>query len=84
MTAPLEVRTATPKLVHAPQVVAPTPPPAEIREEVVVPVIVPPAANVEESKELPTTDDQVEMVKATYEDQIAKLHDSYQYIFIFF
>jgi hypothetical protein len=88
VTAPMEVRASTPKLVHVAQVSAP------IETKPISTVAVPPstATIVDASAEqvlthLTATDDHVEIIKAAYEDKIAKMHENYQYIildFLFF
>ncbi len=81
VTAPMNVRPSTPKLVYVPQVSSSN----EIREKAISPVIIIPTATtvVGESAEsagsrLGVTDDHAENIKATYEDKIAKIHENYQ------
>ncbi len=79
MTAPLEIRTATPKHVPASQISQII----ETRERATSSATTPPKPIVEECTEpsmsgLAITDDQMETVKATYEDKIAKIHENYQ------
>jgi len=88
VTAPMEIRVPTPKPIHVPQV----PVRVETREKAISPFVIPATAGVDESIESTAThsvvtDDNVETIKATYEDKIAKLHENYQYIilnFLFF
>jgi len=80
VTAPLEVRSmAAAAATPAP----PPPPPIEIPVEVPIPVITPPAVNVEDNKEPSPTEvvidnGQIEALKASYEDRLAKMQESYQ------
>jgi len=81
VTAPMEVHTATPKLVPVPQI----PSLIETREKASSSTAMLPKAVIDESTEpsasrLAVADEQVEMIKATYEDKIAKIHENYQYI----
>jgi transcriptional antiterminator len=74
VTAPMEVGVSTQKVVSVPQVSTPI----ETHEK-------PISSFVDESTEpalsrLGVTDDHTEIIKATYEDKIAKLHENYQYI----
>jgi hypothetical protein len=86
VTAPMEVRAPTPKIVHVPQI----PSSVETREKPVPAVAIAPTAITDESKE-PTSnrsvevdddDDDVKMIKVTYEDKITKLHENYQYVIL--
>ncbi len=75
----MEIRVPTPKLVYVPQAA----PPIEIHEKAISPVVIPSPIVVDQSTEpalsrLTTSDDHVEIIKATYEDQIAKIHENYQ------
>lgn len=79
MTPPIEVRPATPKIVHVPVV----PPMIETRETAISPAVIPPKSVMDESTEpapsrLTVPDDQTETIKAVYEDKIAKIHENYQ------
>ncbi|CAF3579709.1 unnamed protein product [Rotaria sp. Silwood1] len=79
MTAPMEVRVPTPTTVYVPQVLTPV----ETHEKAISPVAATPTIVVDQSTEpalsrLTIIDDQVESIKATYEDKINKLHESYQ------
>jgi hypothetical protein len=81
VTAPLEVRVPTPKPVSVLQV----PSNIETREKAISPVLMPPTIVVDDSTEpalsrLTASEDHVEIVKATYEDKITKLHENYQYV----
>jgi len=85
VTAPMEIRVPTPKPIHVPQV----PVRVETREKAISPFVIPATAGVDESIESTAThsavtDDNVETIKATYEDKIAKLHENYQYIILNF
>lgn len=79
MTPPIEIRPATPKVIHVPQV----PPLIETREKAISPVVILPKPVTDESTEpalsrMTIPDDQTEAVKAVYEDKIAKIHENYQ------
>ncbi len=82
----MEIRASTPKLVHVAQVSPP------IETKAISTVAVLPPTVVDASAEqvlthLTATDDHMEIIKAAYEDKIAKMHENYQYIildFLFF
>jgi hypothetical protein len=79
VTAPLKVRVPTAKAMSF----TPPPPAIDASEDAVPFIIVPPAADIEEDVDVPLHgledgDEQVELVKASYEDKIARLHDSYR------
>lgn len=79
VTPPMEVRPATPKIIHVPQV----PALIETRETAISPVVILPKSVMDESTEpapsrLTVPDDQTESIKAVYEDKITKIHENYQ------
>ncbi len=84
----MEVQTATSRLASVPQV----PSLIETREKASSSVIMTSPLSKTEVDEctepsisrLAVADDQVEMMKATYEDKIAKIHENYQYIIDYF
>ena len=82
MTAPIEIHAPPPTTIYVPQVLTPI----ETREKALSPVVTTPVAVVDESTEpalsrLAAIDENnVEMIKASYEDKINKLHESYQYV----
>jgi len=80
VTAPMQVRIPTAKSAHVRQMSSPL----DTREKSFSSVVIPTTEDIDESSEpnpsgLIDTDDPVEVIKATYEDKIATLHENYQY-----
>ncbi|CAF1243358.1 unnamed protein product [Adineta ricciae] len=81
MTAPMKVRTPTAKaMVYSPSPLISN----ETSEQTIPLIVVPSTVDLEEEDIVPTidateeTDEQLEMIKVSYEDKIARLHESYQ------
>jgi hypothetical protein len=75
----MEVRAATPKTVYIPQAASNV----ETRETAMSPFSIATVPGIDEGTEpalsrLAGADEHLETIKATYEDQITKLHDNYQ------
>jgi hypothetical protein len=76
----MQVRIPTAKSVRVRQMSSPV----ETREKSFSSVVIPTTEDIDECSEpnpsdLIDMDDQVEVIKATYEDKIATLHENYQY-----
>lgn len=83
VTAPMEVRVATPKLIHIPQPTVNV----ETREKAMSPFSMSTIPGIDEGTEpalsrLGDGDEHMETITAAYEDKIAKLHDNYQWVSI--
>ncbi len=84
VTAPVEV--------YAPKSKPQASSPIETHEKAISPIFIPSTGVIDENAEailsrLSMTDDNMAMIKATYDDKIAQIHENYQYIidqFIFF